>query len=103
MPQVVGLQPPRFQCGSFPRCELPLATPKAVHPLLTWLTCFEDYEDELVAEFCPLQRNPLLPFRPRCLDLWAQGRAVLVARLAAGIPRKMKILVITSHAGLTPP
>ena len=27
--------------------------PKAVHPLPTWLTHFEDHEEELLAEFCP--------------------------------------------------
>ena len=27
--------------------------PKAVHPLPTWLTNFEDHEKELLAEFCP--------------------------------------------------
>ena len=74
-----------------------------MHPLPTWLTRFENYEDGLAAEFCPPSEESTPPLRPRCLDLWAQGRAVLVARLAAGIPRKMKILVITSHAGLTPP
>ena len=53
MPRVVGPRPPRFQRGSFARREPPLATPKAMYSLPTWLTRFEDYEDELVAEFCP--------------------------------------------------
>ena len=73
-----------------------------MHPLPTWLTRFENYEDGLAAEFCPPSEESTPPLRPRCLDLWAQGQAVLVAKLAAGIPRKMKILMITSCAGLTP-
>ena len=27
--------------------------PKSMHPLPMWLTHFEDYEDELLPEFCP--------------------------------------------------
>ena len=48
----MGPRPPRFQRVSSPRREPPLATPKAVDPLPTWITRFEVYEDELVAEFC---------------------------------------------------
>lgn len=34
-----------------------MATPKAVYPLPTWLTHFEDYEEELLAKFCPLSEG----------------------------------------------
>ena len=51
MPRVVGPRP--FQRASHTRRELILAVPKAVHPLPTWLTHFEDYEEEFLAKFCP--------------------------------------------------
>jgi len=34
-----------------------LAVPKTVHPLPTRLTDFEDYEEELLAKFCPLSEG----------------------------------------------
>ncbi|KAF9646168.1 hypothetical protein BDM02DRAFT_278170 [Thelephora ganbajun] len=51
--RVVGPRPLRSQRGFFARREPTLAVPKAVYPPPTWLTHFEDYEDELLAEFCP--------------------------------------------------
>ena len=51
---VVGLRP--FQRASHTRREPTLAVPKAVHPLPTWLTHFEDYE-ELLTKFCPSEAS----------------------------------------------
>ena len=64
VPRVIGPRPLRSQ--HVPRRGPILAAPKAVHPLPTWLTHFEDYEDELLAEFCPPSkisspRNPGFP------------------------------------------
>ena len=66
VPRVVGPRPPQSQCAICARREPALAAPKAVHPLPTWLTRFEDYEEELLSEFCPSSvtrypRNSTLP------------------------------------------
>ena len=43
-----------------------MAVPKPTYPLPTWLTHFVDYEDELLAEFCPTSEDssPLTPTSP---------------------------------------
>ena len=66
VPRVVGPRPPPFQSASCARKEPTVAAPKAVHPPPTWLTRFEDYEEELLAEFRPSSmtqypRNSTLP------------------------------------------
>ena len=53
VPRAIRPQHPRFQRGFFAQRKPTLAAPKAVRPLPTWLTHFEDYENELLAEFCP--------------------------------------------------
>ena len=51
--RVAGPRPLRFQCAPRARREPTLAVPKPVYPLPMWLTHFEDYEQELLANFCP--------------------------------------------------
>ena len=53
VPQIIGSRPPQFQHAAHTGRESTLAAPKAVHPLPTWLTRFEVYEEELISEFCP--------------------------------------------------
>ena len=65
MPRVVGPRPFQPQQGSFARREPTLASPRATYPLPTWLTHFEDHEDELLAEFRPLlEDSPPVPSPP---------------------------------------
>ena len=52
VPRIVGSRPPRFQHASYTGKEPNLAVLRVVHPLPTWLTRFEDYE-ELLSEFRP--------------------------------------------------
>ena len=53
VPRVVGPRPLRSRNGSPARREPVLATPKPTYHLPVWLTNFKDYEEELLAEFCP--------------------------------------------------
>lgn len=52
VPRVVGPRPLRSQRVFHAKREPALAVPKAMYPLPTWLTHFEDYEQEVLAEFC---------------------------------------------------
>ena len=58
--RVVGPRPFRSQHAFHAGREPPLAVPKAVYPLPTWLTHFEDYEEELLTEFCPPSKDSSL-------------------------------------------
>ena len=64
--RVVGPRPFRSQRIFHARREPTLAVPKPAYPLPTWLTHFEDYEQELLAEFCPPSEDssPLTPIFP---------------------------------------
>lgn len=55
--RVAGPRPLRSQRAPRARREPILATPKPVYPLPMWLTHFEDYEQELLAHFCPPSQN----------------------------------------------
>ena len=49
--RVAGPRPPRLQRVPHARREATLAVPKPVYPLPMWLTHFEDYEQDLLADF----------------------------------------------------
>jgi len=51
--RVVGPRPLRVQHAPHVRREPTIVVPKPAYPLPTWLTHFEDHEEELLAEFCP--------------------------------------------------
>ena len=51
--QVAGPRPTGFERSLRTKREATLAVPKPVYPLPMWLTHFEDYEQELLADFCP--------------------------------------------------
>jgi len=53
IPRVAGPRPFPSPHAFHARKEPLLAVPRAVHPLPTWLTHFEDHEEEILAEFCP--------------------------------------------------
>ena len=57
VPRVAGPRPRRSKPPSRARREPTLAVPKPVHPLPTWLTHFEVYENEFIAEFCPPSKD----------------------------------------------
>ena len=57
VPRVVGPRPCRSQRPFRARRESTMAVPKAVHPLPTWVTHFEVYENEFLAEFCPPSKD----------------------------------------------
>jgi hypothetical protein len=61
VPRVVGPRPPPLQSGTPARQEPVLASPKAVYCLPKWMTNFKDYEEELIAEFCPPSESSVSP------------------------------------------
>ena len=57
VPRVAGPRPCRSKPPFRARREPTLAVPKPVHPLPTWLTHFEAYENEFLTEFCPPSKD----------------------------------------------